>query len=114
MMLLRTDSEGNSKWSTIFPASETEVGTSVVPVKGGYILYGTKKCYGICDPNLYMVRVDSKGTTINYRIFSGHSAETAGSIIRSYDNDFLVTGMTMSYGHGRGDVLLSKITRTFE
>ena len=114
IIVIKTDSLGNSLWSRFLPASETEVGSSIIEETDGYLIAGTKKCYGICDSNVYITKLDLKGDTLWYRIFAGKSDDTANSIIKDVSGGYLITGSTLSYGYGRGDILFMKISEKGE
>ena len=114
IILIKTDAKGTQKWMKVFPAADVDAGTHVVETRDGYIVAGTKKCYGICDANIYLFSVDKKGSLIDYRIFAGKSEEKLNGMALCSDGGVALTGYTLSYGYGRGDIFLTKISNKFE
>ncbi len=112
-MLLRIDTDGNSVWSKTFPATDLEAGNCVA-VSGEYIYYtAVKKCYGICKADILAVKADLSGRIIWERVFTGGNNDIPRSCL--FDNGgLLITGNTLSYGNGRGDVFLTKISKDGE
>jgi hypothetical protein len=111
MMFVKIDSEGNSKWSRVLPASETEVGECVVEDKDGYTAVGIKKCYGICDSNVYFIKLDADGNTVSYKLFAGLKDDLGKCIIKTSDANYLMTGTTLSQGNPRGNIFLLKVDK---
>jgi hypothetical protein len=115
IVLIKVDLGGNSLWSRVFPAADLDAGNAVVETEDrGYIIAGTKKCYGICDSNVYVIKTDSQGNSLWARIFAGKSDDSAAGECLSPDGSITVCGTTLSYGNGRGDVLLMNIDKNGE
>lgn len=115
ILLVKIDMNGNSLWSKVFPAADTDAGNSVAETADkGFIITGTKRCYGICDANVLVIKIDSEGNSEWTRIFAGRSDDTAQSVCLSNAGDYVACGTTLSYGHGRGDVLLLNVSKDGE
>lgn len=115
LVLMKIDLQGNSLWSRVFPAAELDAGNSVAETNdNGYIIAGTKKCYGICDSNVYVIKTDSKGNTQWSRVFAGSADDTGSAVCRDNKDGFIITGNTLSYGNGKGDVLLLNLDKKGE
>jgi hypothetical protein len=109
ILLVRIDNTGNTLWTRVFPASELEVGDSIIQEDdNGFVIAGIKKCYGVCDSNVYVIRTDAEGNTKWIRIFAGLKDDIANSICKVSDG-YIIAGNTNSYGNGNGDVLLMKV-----
>ncbi|MBP7792832.1 MAG: hypothetical protein KA120_07205 [Candidatus Goldbacteria bacterium] len=109
IFLVRIDDKGDTKWIKSFPASELEVGNSIIQEQdNGFVVAGIKKCYGICDSNAYVIRTDADGNTKWIRIFAGKRDDVVNSICKVKDG-YVIAGTTGSDGNGNGDVLLMKV-----
>jgi hypothetical protein len=110
IILMKIDPEGNSLWTKIFPAAETEVGNCVAETKDhGFIIAGATKCYGICDSDVLVIRADAEGNTKWMRIFSGRHDDYANSVCLAGGGGYVIAGTTLSYGQGNGDIFLMKV-----
>ncbi|MFP4467118.1 MAG: hypothetical protein ACLFP1_08710 [Candidatus Goldiibacteriota bacterium] len=110
MMLVKTDADGNSLWSRVLPASEAENGSSLIEADDGFFAAGTKKCYGFCRPDAYVVKVDADGNTVHWKSYSGGSSDFINSIIPSRDGNIIAAGTTLSGADKNGDIFIMKIT----
>ncbi|MCX8092776.1 MAG: hypothetical protein N3E50_01255 [Candidatus Goldbacteria bacterium] len=109
ILIIRIDDNGNTKWLKSFPASELEIGNSIIQEQdNGFVIAGIKKCYGICDSNVYIIRTDADGNTKWIRIFANKRDDIANSIVKVNDG-YIISGTTNSSGNGAGDILLMKI-----
>ncbi len=109
ILAIKTDAKGNSLWSAVLPAAESDVGYNAVEEKDGFVIAGTKRCYGICDANVYMAKIDLNGNTGTYKIFAGSKDDNCSSVIKDSKGDYVFAGTTSSAGNLRGDVFLMKV-----
>jgi len=115
IVLMKIDQNGNSLWSRVFPAADVDAGNCTIETPdNGFVIAGTKKCYGICDANVYVIKTDSEGNTGWVRIFAGISDDSASAVCLSNKGDYIICGTTLSYGYGRGDVLLMSVNNKGE
>jgi hypothetical protein len=115
LVLMKIDPLGKELWTRVYPAAEAEIGNCIAKASGGgYIAVGTKKCYGICDTNIYVIRTDAEGNSKWVRIFSGKSDEFANSVCRAQGTGYIVLGTTLSFGQGNGDIFMMKISEDGE
>lgn len=110
MMAFKIDAKGNSLWTTFVPAADTDIGKTVL-LDGDkkYVLGATKRCYGICDTDMCIERVDAAGNTSMIRIYSGTGNDTLNSILKDKDGNYIICGTTTSAGNGRSDMMLMKV-----
>lgn len=109
IFLVRTNNNGDIKWTKSFPASELEIGNSIIQEQdNGFVIVGIKKCYGICDSNAYVIRIDADGNTKWMRILAAKRDDFVNSICKVNDG-YVIAGTTNSYGNGNGDILLMKV-----
>jgi PKD repeat protein/putative intracellular protease/amidase len=112
--LIKIDSEGNEVWrhqrgeSTYY-----DYGRSVcVNSDGGFLLCGTTR--SIENGNdVYLIKTDADGNEIWKKIFGGPGSEWGSSVVETGDGGYIITGHTDSYGAGKYDVWLLKISSLF-
>jgi hypothetical protein len=83
----------------------------VVEDKDGYTAVGIKMCYGICDSNVYFIKLDADGNTVSYKLFAGLKDDLGKCIIKTSDANYLMTGTTLSQGNPRGNIFLLKVDK---
>lgn len=111
IVLFELDFNGNSISTKIIPACQLEVGTKLrFDDNKNILLCGTKKCYGICDSNVYIAKLNRNLETIWFKIFAGKRNDFASSIIFA-DNHYFFTGTTTSFYDLKGDIFLSCIDK---
>jgi hypothetical protein len=97
--LIRTDSSGNTIWSTVFggPADDEAYGVALTP-DGGCILAGATSSYGAGSRDGWLIRVSATGNERWRRTLGGLSSDGARGVRQTSDGGFIVTGWTFSYG----------------
>lgn len=109
ILLFKIDLSGNSVSTKIFSAAQLEVGTKIRMEKNNNILLiGTKKCYGICDSNIYLLKLDQNLNIIWFKIFAAKKNDIASSIV-AFDDKYFISGTTSSFKDKNGDLFLSLI-----
>jgi len=123
VLLIKTDSNGDTLWTRTFGEGDRSEGASVQQTTdGGYIIAGTCELYSVAPcGNLYLVKTDSDGESMWTRSFGRYDGNWGRSVQQTTDGGYIVTGSTCSYGAGSSDVWLIKTnsdgdtlwTRTF-
>jgi len=92
-----------------YGGSGYDIGYSVQQITdGGYILAGRKDPSGIRGSNLWLIKTDTEGNEIWNKQFGGSGYEWAQSVQQTTDGGYIITGLTTSFGNGRGDIWLIK------
>ncbi len=87
----------------------TDISYSVVETNDqNFIITGYTKSYGGEDYDILLSKFDSSGNEIWTKSIGEDSLDIGKSIIKTYDNNFIVVGYTRSYGQGYDNVLLIK------
>ncbi|MCE3277985.1 MAG: hypothetical protein K0S44_176 [Bacteroidetes bacterium] len=89
------------------PGSEFAWGTTQC-ADGGSISVGSTDSYGAGILDVYVVRTSVNGSVLWTKTFGGSNMEFGTSIIKTADNNFLLTGYTNSFGNGF-DIYVIKI-----
>lgn len=108
--LIKTDSIGLIKWTKTFGGTGNEYGNTVhQTTDGGYIVDGSTLSFGLAGSfDNYLVKTDSNGALLWSRVFGGNGDENAGSVLQTNDGNYLLAGITNSFGSGSDDMYLIK------
>ncbi len=108
ILLIKTDSAGNTIWSKHYGGILYDCGSSVVQtMNGGFIIAGQTQSYGAGSSDVYLIKTDSIGDTLWTRTYGGTGFDRGEDVIETSDGNYLTVGTTGSYGSG-GDVYLIK------
>ena len=105
--LVKTDENGDSLWSRTFGGEHREACQSIVQnTDGGFLLAGCTGTIGSGNLDFWLIRTDANGNSLWSRTFGGDNSETCYSILRTADDEFLLSGDTRSFGAGSYDYWL--------
>jgi len=110
---VRTDSSGNMKWRKFFGYTSYDYGNVACAAdSGGFMICGTSKSGTPLQNDLYIIRVDSLGST-KWSMLTGGSGNDWGSgICRAPDGNYVAGGYSNSFGSGSFDILLAKVGKS--
>ena len=107
--LVKTDSVGGLLWSKTYGGSSWDYGESVQQTTdGGYIIGGHTLNSGGGSWDIYLIKTDNNGDTLWTKAYGGASSDVCFSVQQTTDGGFVITGRTISFGTGPGDVYLIK------
>lgn len=106
--LIKTDPAGDIQWTTIaYRGYNIDTAHSLeVTADGGFIIVGETRSIGAGRRDCLIVRLDPAGRELWHKAVGGRLHDTANSVCRTPDGNFVVCGTTQSYGHGREDLYL--------
>jgi len=112
LLLIRTDSVGDSLWMRTYGGVDDDIGMAVRSTPdGGFIIAGATHSYGAGDYDVYLLKIDASGDTVWTRTFGGPDWDGAFGLCLSADSCYVIVGETRSYSFGLSDLYLLKVDR---
>ncbi len=110
MLLIKTDSNGNTIWEKTYGGSGRDYGNGVIQTNdGGYVVAGYTLSYGAGSEDVWIVKTDSSGNQQWMKTLGGAQSDIGYFINYTDDGGLIVTGHTLSFGAGVHDVWLIKL-----
>jgi hypothetical protein len=105
--ILKTDTNGDSLWMTVWGTSRQERARDVIACSGGgYAVVGIERIIQDSYPQIVFHRLDAAGTIVNTRNYGHIGNDGAWSIVETSDNGFAIAGITDVSNSGQSDVYL--------
>ena len=121
LWILKLSASGNPEWQKVYGGNRTDEGGDILQTDdGGYALTG----YTMSDDgdasghhgggDLWMVRLDPKGSILWQKTFGGTKRDSGSSIVKTSDGGYAMTGNTYStdgdvtMNHGSSDLWVVK------
>lgn len=105
VLLIKTNSAGDTLWTKTYGGTVGEVGYSVQQTTdGGYIVAGVTYSFGAGNQDVYLIRTDFNGDTLWTKAYGGANDDFGMSVKQSASGGFIITGETNSFGAGGTDV----------
>ncbi len=109
MWLVKTDMNGDMQWHQAYGGTDSDGAVAVIQTTdGGYALTGWTESYGAGSRDMWLVKTDVNGVMQGHQSYGGIDFDQAHSVIQTIDGDFVLAGITTSYGAGVGDMWLVK------
>jgi hypothetical protein len=99
--LVRTDSQGDTIWTSTYGGNSSDEASSVQQTSDrGYIVAGNTLSYGAGGADYYLVRVSSQGDSLWKKTYGGSGDEYAYCVRQMDDDGYIIAGTTRSFGVG--------------
>lgn len=110
--LLKTDKNGEIIWEKNFGDAGINALHKTIPaIDGGFLLVGEKKGVGEESSDVWIVHTDDAGKLLWEKHYGGISDDKAFDVSTPSSGGYLITGWTESYGAGKRDAWIIRITR---
>jgi Secretion system C-terminal sorting domain len=111
VLLIRTDSNGDTLWTKTFGGSSSEAGQSVIETSdNGFIVCGFTFSFSpLGDEDIWLIKTDSDGNTAWTNTLIGSDSEIGFSIDQTTDDGFIITGSIQQSGNNGKDLLLLRV-----
>lgn len=107
---IKIDANGNEQWNKTFGGSGEDGFNSMWETSdSGYILAGGTESYGTDNRDAWIIKTDANGNELWNRTFGGINLDEAYSVQQILDGDYVIAGLTTSYGAGGADAWLIKV-----
>jgi len=101
----------NAQWAKTYGGSEDDCPYSIQQTSdGGYIVAGMTWSYGKESRDLWVLKLTFEGDIEWQKTYGGALGEEAYSIQQTNDGGYIVAGCTDSYGAGKHDFLIIKLS----
>ena len=115
LLIMRTDSEGNIEWQSLYGDTRDEIANSISSASdGGFIIAGEITNENTGNSSCYLLKVNNKGEFEWDRSFGGSLNDQGFFLISANDGGFVITGVTRSQNDSSGDLWLIKVNNTGE
>ncbi|MHA2363114.1 MAG: hypothetical protein ACXAC7_04100 [Candidatus Hodarchaeales archaeon] len=109
MCLVKTNANGSEQWYQTYGASGNEIALDFLQtIDNGYVLTGYTTSYGAGDKDIWLIKTNENGITQWNQTFGGPIMDQATAVIQTNEGNFVIAGITESFGAGYMDMWLIK------
>jgi hypothetical protein len=113
--LIKTNALGDILWTQTYGGVNDDFGQDIVQTAdGGYVIVGATKSFGSGDADLYVIKTDSNGHVLYTKTYGGDHSDSGYHICVIQKGVFVIMGSTLSYGNGKGDIWILKLSTIAE
>ena len=96
-------------WAKSFGGSGVDHAYSVSQTAdGGYIVAGYTASFGAGNYDVYMIKTDQFGDTLQTRVYGGVEYDAGADVCQTGDGGYMIAASTQSFGAGFSDIWLLK------
>jgi hypothetical protein len=107
--VIKTNSLGDTVWTKTYGGGFFDFGYSVEQTNDdGYIIGGSTSSFGAGWYDVYLIKTDALGDTNWTNTYGGADGDIGLQLATTTDGGYIITGYTLSFGAGNGDVYLIK------
>lgn len=108
-LVLKIDDSGALLWNRTYGGLESDKAYGIAPAVGGCIIAGDTRSKGAGDSDAWIIKIDLNGNFVWDKTFGGESFDVPTCIMLLPNGDYLVGGITFSFGNGQRDFWLFKV-----
>jgi hypothetical protein len=99
--LIKTNASGDTLWTRTFGGTGSDEGFSVQQTSdSGYIITGFTRSFGAGEEDAYLIKTNSRGTTLWTRTYGGPHLDIGYSVRQTADGGYVVAGGFHPFGAG--------------
>ncbi|MFA5194945.1 MAG: hypothetical protein WC401_04010 [Bacteroidales bacterium] len=111
--ILKTDANGNELWTKTYGGNGWDAPLDMKKTLDNcYVITGETSSFGAGASDAFLMKIDSNGDSLWFKTYGGVQDDGASGVDVCNDNSYIVTGGTMSYGIGTGNIYLIKTNGT--
>jgi len=112
---IKLDSDWNVSWSKIFDIQMGEHSRDIHQLSNGnYVLLGNKRDQSLNNQDIVLMSIDPSGNQVWSKAYGDVPNDDGRSMVKTPNNDFIITGYTSSFGAGNNDILVFKVNTSGE
>jgi len=109
--ILKLTQLGDIEWQKTYGGVGSEWTTSIqLTTEGGYIVSGYTSSFDNGTGDIWILKLFPSGDIDWQRVYKGNSSDGAHSVQQTVDGGYIVAGFTESFGVGRRDVWVLKLS----
>jgi len=109
--VLKLSSDGTIEWQKTYGGSQRDEASFIQQtVDGGYVVAGETSSFGAGSTDIWVLKLSSDGTIEWQKTYGGYASDAASSIQQTVDGGYIVAGFTNTYGVGKPDILILKLS----
>lgn len=108
LWLIKLDPQGNKEWDIAMGRRDSEAASLQLTADGGYIITGYTTVSETGNEDLWLIKTDSDGQWSWLKAFGGPNRDLGLSVQETKEGGYIISGLTESFGAGKGDVWLIK------
>lgn len=113
LFLMKIDPEGNVVWENTYPTENLSTASGIIGAgDGSSIIVGSTSDRHELDYDIFAWKVDRDGNLVWERTYGGAGGDLCQGIARTRDGNFILAGVTGSYGPVGYNIYLLKINGT--
>jgi len=111
ILILKLSSGGDIEWQKTYGEALLHGAYSIQQTNdGGYIVAGETCSFGAGNVDIWVLKLASDGMIEWQKTYGGSQLDEASSIQQTGDGGYIVAGSTDTYGAGKGDFLILKLS----
>jgi len=111
--ILKLQSNGDVTWQKTYGDSDWDISNAIIETSDiSYIVVGMTQSFGAGGFDVWILNLDQNGNILWQRTYGGSSSDWAYSVQQTSDGEYIIGGYTSSFGIGKIDLWILKITDT--